>query len=365
MVNTAHMSNQRALEEFASHFDPPLKVTATAKIGGVPVAHGFMCAFHDAEHDVGITAVCYGKGILKAWLEAGGIRSDAGDVGNLMGYVFAQLSGNMPEADEPQQGEQWPPTAGQAAQPIPNLNPALGGREMITPQPGGPASEDLRKQFEAMPDPGAAADRAAVAAAASAGLTPAEALASLAERSPNPEFVDILGLPANERVELARHFPELRFAVGTDGHRRRVSPTGETVLDPTAGFATADQLNHVRRLRDTPLGRPAQRFVQRAGPPTPRNVPPFQALAACPHTYGDGSSAFRKNSIGDQSTCQMCGTQSEKAPAPEPDADAHYAATLSDADRDSFNRARKARAQALIDERMSAEKAAAEKAAGV
>lgn len=78
-------SNRAAIEAFAAHFDPPLDVVATERIDGKPVAAAYMCARHLPEHEVGVTAICWGKGYFRAWAETTGTREDA----DPLGYVFA------------------------------------------------------------------------------------------------------------------------------------------------------------------------------------------------------------------------------------------------------------------------------------
>lgn len=69
--------NRQALEAFARFFDPPLAVAQTQAVGGQRVANGWMCALHMPDHEIGLTAVCWGKGYFKAWVEATGTRDDA------------------------------------------------------------------------------------------------------------------------------------------------------------------------------------------------------------------------------------------------------------------------------------------------
>jgi predicted Zn-ribbon and HTH transcriptional regulator len=114
------------------------------------------------------------------------------------------------------------------------------------------------------------------------------------------------GLDPAERLELVRQFPELRFAVRKDGARKRILDSGEFVDDPKAGFVEADRLEHVRRLsrRDSAA-----------------DVADAAIARSCEHD-------FRKNSIGDNTTCWKCGHPGPKAEQPAPDADAEHAEYL-------------------------------------
>lgn len=84
-------SNRAAIEAFAAHFDPPLEVVTTERIDGKPVAAAYMCARHLPEHEVGVTAICWGKGYFRAWIEATGTREGA----DLLGDAFATCLGSV------------------------------------------------------------------------------------------------------------------------------------------------------------------------------------------------------------------------------------------------------------------------------
>lgn len=75
--------NRAIIEEFAAQFDPPLKVVATQNIDNRKVAHGHMAAYWDDAKEIGVTAICWGRGHFKAYLEVTG-NDAAADAGRLM-----------------------------------------------------------------------------------------------------------------------------------------------------------------------------------------------------------------------------------------------------------------------------------------
>jgi ribosomal protein L37E len=62
-------------------------------------------------------------------------------------------------------------------------------------------------------------------------------------RSPNPSFVDMMGLTPLERATLCDEFPQLRFSI--NGGQRYDS---EGNPDAASGYARADQVEHVQRI---------------------------------------------------------------------------------------------------------------------
>lgn len=89
--------NQAALTEFASKFDPPLKVVGTQNIDNRKVAHGFMAAYHDPEREIGITAICWGKGHFKAFLEITGAYDVAEDAGQFLSQAIKRYANPQSE----------------------------------------------------------------------------------------------------------------------------------------------------------------------------------------------------------------------------------------------------------------------------
>lgn len=61
--------NRRLVQAFAEQFDPPLAVHPCANIDGKPVEDGFMCAFFDDDRSIGVTALAWGNGRFKAFVE--------------------------------------------------------------------------------------------------------------------------------------------------------------------------------------------------------------------------------------------------------------------------------------------------------
>lgn len=80
--------NLAAAEAFASAFEPPLSYTKTERINNVPERHAYAASGMLADGQVGVTAVIWGNGHLKAYLEFVGARDMAGEVGE----KFAQLA---------------------------------------------------------------------------------------------------------------------------------------------------------------------------------------------------------------------------------------------------------------------------------
>lgn len=77
-------SNRKAAEAFANQFDPPLKIVGTEKIDGSPVANGFAVNWYDQEKEIGLTAVIWGNGHMKAYLEAVGTTINAEEFGKFL-----------------------------------------------------------------------------------------------------------------------------------------------------------------------------------------------------------------------------------------------------------------------------------------
>lgn len=84
--------NEQALRTFADEFDPPLKVVPTQNIGGQRVAFGYMAAYWDPGREVGVTALCWGRGHFKAYIEATGSSDVAGEAGRNMSAAVADYA---------------------------------------------------------------------------------------------------------------------------------------------------------------------------------------------------------------------------------------------------------------------------------
>jgi myo-inositol catabolism protein IolC len=82
------MSNQERAEEFANCFDPPLAVCKTERINNVPVKDAYCAAGMVCDGKVGVQAMVFGNGHLKAYVEFVGSREFAAEVGQ----KFAKLA---------------------------------------------------------------------------------------------------------------------------------------------------------------------------------------------------------------------------------------------------------------------------------
>lgn len=85
--------NRAILEEFAAQFDSPLKVVGTQNIDSRRVAHGHMAAYWDQDREIGITALCWGNGHFKAFLEVTG-HDVAADAGRLLAGALKAYGGH-------------------------------------------------------------------------------------------------------------------------------------------------------------------------------------------------------------------------------------------------------------------------------
>lgn len=236
--------NREAIEAFAAQFTPPLKVVGTKAVGGNRVAHGWMCALHMPEHEIGLTAVCWGKGHFKAWLEATGSHDEAAFAGQVMAEVMDMLK--QPSG--------------------PEIDPIASAAHAKALE----ASEEPDDTFEAVQSISPQTEQ--LEALAESAPPEAKEL----PKQPNPTFIDMMGLSSLERAKVCDLYPDLRFSINAG---QRYDANGEP--NDKAGFITGDQLEHVNRV----IG---GRRLYSEDPTT------------CEHK-------FKKNSIGGGSTCIRCG----------------------------------------------------------
>lgn len=135
--------NRQALEAFARFFDPPLAIAQTQAVGGQRVANGWMCALHLPDHEIGLTAVCWGKGYFKAWVEATGTRDDA----QKTAFVLRRLLDGLVRPIEARPGQEETP-----ASALPDTSSSAAADERRddlmhssdTPLPAVPCEHDFR-----------------------------------------------------------------------------------------------------------------------------------------------------------------------------------------------------------------------------
>lgn len=294
--------NREAIEKFASHFDPPLQVVATEAIGGARVAHGWMCAKHMPEHEIGLTAVCWGKGHFKAWLEATGSHDEASLAGQVMAELVDMLKRPFGDAVKVEDipiptGDDWigddaPSDATEMAlseRAVKSWNCSkCGGGDMIGNENeidvcsycGNPVEEEYQRIRKLRTE----------------NISPqTEQLQALGDdaplpKQPNPAFIDMMGLSPLERAKACDMYPELRFSINAG---KRYDHDGNE--SERAGFISSEQLEHVNRV---------------IGGHKPYSEDP----ATCEHK-------FKKNSIGGGFTCIKCGISGgTDAPPNTPDA---------------------------------------------
>lgn len=85
--------NEQALRAFAERFDPPLKVVPTQNIAGQRVSYGYMAAYWNPDCEIGITALCWGRGHFKAYIEMTGASVVADEAGELMAETIRRYEG--------------------------------------------------------------------------------------------------------------------------------------------------------------------------------------------------------------------------------------------------------------------------------
>ena len=291
--------NRQAIEEFANCFTPPLKVVATDSIGGARVAHGWMCAHHDPEHEIGLTAVCWGNGHFKAWVEATGSRDYAGSAGMVMSEVLGALRLSC--------GSDFDLDA--CAE---HAN-SYGDSEKV--EGASVPTKDLEEWRDAL-----IADmptKVVVDAAVRDSCDP-----NKVPDRPNPEFIDMMGLTSLERVKACEMYPNLRFSINAG--KRYDSNGGES---EHAGLIRGDQLEHVRRamaaaplkdgcdhkFKNNPLSG-YQRCIKCGGDDPLRFNVDVDAQRLVPRGHGCDHD-FKPNSIGGGFTCEKCGIDAPPDPS--------------------------------------------------
>lgn len=80
--------NRKILEAFAAQFSPPLNVVGTQYIDGNAVTDGWLCATHNAETRMGVSAFVHDGRIFRAYLEV--IDRDDGTLAKRAGAVIAK-----------------------------------------------------------------------------------------------------------------------------------------------------------------------------------------------------------------------------------------------------------------------------------
>lgn len=369
--------NLDALQAFAGKFDPPLPITETRAVAGKAVTNGYMTAWHDPESGLGLTAVVWGGGRMKVWVE---VDSEVGDA-DALGEFFADVvKAAVPQAGLEDEEKAWDVQLAQQDQTgVTDMMRGqradlqaiaedetcqrCGGGDFIVSDgayrcsycktPVGPLTtdDDYREAAPAglvsdrmvsqMPestleqqlhDPGKPYTytwkerRADVLIVDDAGNVkdkvwnqpPLSGL--VGSEFPNPQRIDMTGLAGSERLTLCSQFPALRFRINADG-RKRVDAQGIATPDDGAGFCTAEQLAHVRRLlgpqdrdhaqepRHSPV--PARRSIPRmpaatggASPAVAIDNEPNRPMHALPKDTCQHQ--WVRNSIGDGETCAKC-----------------------------------------------------------
>lgn len=287
--------NRQAIEEFANYFTPPLKVVATDSIGGARVAHGWMCAFHDPEYEIGLTAVCWGSGHFKSWVEATGSRDEAGFAGYAMSHVVSTLMTPFDSDCDPIAGAEH----AKALEASEGADDAFEWTEDVINYK--PSKTGFKSAMYGSPSPDELAKR------------------------PNPEFIDMMGLTSLERVKACEMYPNLRFSVNAG--KRYDSNGGES---EHAGLIRGDQLEHVRRaMAAAPLkdgcdhkfkNNPEfgyQRCIKCGGDDPLRFNVDVDARRLVPRGHGCDHD-FKPNSIGGDYTCEKCGIERGIDQPPDP-----------------------------------------------
>lgn len=267
--------NREAIQAFANQFDPPLNIAATRAVGGVAVTNGWQASLHDPEIELGITAVVWGGGHFKVWMELQATASDGGELGSFFAAIVREAKGM---ADEEEQRE---------PEPLPEINraPSEFWNRTLTDDV---KDLDLRRQ---------------------------ERLEKLPE-FPNPQLINMMELRVQERLDLVAKFPELAF-VTKQGQRFRTIDN-DLIPDDRAGFCTEEQLKAVRatlgmrgvdRTQDQ-----AETHIRRSIPRMPQpgiaadvpliEMPELKPMGAPPKPNCDHN--WVRNSVGDGETCSKC-----------------------------------------------------------
>lgn len=84
-------TNKAAIGVFALSFDPKPNIVATLNLNGQPVQDAFMCAAHDPNTGLGMTAVVFGRGKFKAWIELAGTADQAKATGAIFAEAMKKL----------------------------------------------------------------------------------------------------------------------------------------------------------------------------------------------------------------------------------------------------------------------------------
>jgi hypothetical protein len=303
--------NLEAIQGFAEQFTPKLAVVPTRAVGGQAVTNGYMASLHDPELELGITAVVWGGGHAKVWMELMGTAHDAADLG---AFFAAALKGAYGLVDH---GGAEPPEDLQeidrTPQPFWN-NPV---KAPATDYIGGPASADPQPEKGPPSSKGAFADWVDRYEAEGKGV---EFRKELEAEFPNPQLIDMMSLSAGERHDLVMLYPDLAFRI-TAGERFFVSGN-QVSRDDRAGFCTAQQLAAVRttggmsnihrqqELRRRTMHIPVTRQVPMsqsgvvADEPL-MEMPELKPMGAPPKPNCDHQ--WERNSVGDGEICRKCG----------------------------------------------------------
>lgn len=312
--------NREAIETFANQFDPPLSVVETKAVAGNAVSNGYTCSFYDPDIEVGITAVVWGGGSMKVWMESLASAPDA----QVLGQWFADI---LESAREGQQSPLYDPLIGLGTGDEVDFPSGQPYEAFDTPNPvaQGVPDEDRREPGES----GLLSDRMGrYHGILSDNMKRDTPLMDWLKRGPaemefpNPCLVDMGDLSGSERLALVTQWPELKFKVDSEGLRYR-HDNGNWVRDDRAGYCTEQQLAHVRIIlgKSFPGQEPAQpqnrRLVPRmpipastgaAGPvsaPQQAQDAPQGAMGRKPSPTCDH--VWIRNSVGDGATCQKCG----------------------------------------------------------
>lgn len=309
--------NKEAIQAFANQFDPPLDVVQTRAVGGQAVTNGWMAARHDPETELGVTAVVWGGGHMKVWIEVQTTAAEAASFGMFFRDVMLDAVPDDGLKDMAQLADQ---------SGIPDLARGVtdetythySGYEELTPTAATPV---FTEEVEFIQAPVEVVDQTEERRT----REPAGLISDRMEARPavpNPGFIDMTELHPSEQHALITAFPELKFRVDQSGQRHSFDGVGWRGNDG-AGFCSERQLAHVRLMagqakmadNNAVLRRmqARRRLPAAAGvagavagnlpdEPDPEVSTPMGAKPKpnCSHVWV-------RNSIGGGSTCSKCG----------------------------------------------------------
>lgn len=312
--------NREAIERFARCFEPKLEYAQTQAIGGRAVTNGWTATYYDPDTELGVTAVAFGAGQFKCWVEAFGTDADADFLGAMMAGITEMVKAQPEDVDEDQR----------QAEDAQLISDRMRRERAFIQEPprdaeGRPLRRMTREEIEGQHTASEWPKDAPWPEGKSLIPTPPVPGPHAKSEHPNPRLVDMTDLDAKERHALVMQWPQLAFLITPEG-RASVDALGNQTLWDGAGFCTEEQLKYVRMwstqeplLRPRPgtgagQGRLAPRIRSgiSQGPtsPSPASEPqvvaqPMTAMGARPKANCDH--LWVRNSIGGGSTCSKCG----------------------------------------------------------